>query len=418
MTPLDERAARPHWEADLLFDGLDTPAADPILGMAARFDADPSPDKVDMGIGVYMDDSGRAPVLACVKTAEALLLAEQDSKAYLSSAGNEAYNDRVRSLLMGPDHPAILDARMHSVQTPGGTGALRVAADYLRALKGACRVWIPDPTWANHRGLFAAAGHEVRTYGYHDKDSGGVAVARMMDDLSRVGAGDVVIVHGCCHNPTGADLAPDEWSALAELLEARSALPLVDIAYQGLGQGLDADAEGTRLLARRLPEMLIASSCSKNFALYRERVGALSLLARETGAAARARGHLLPVVRANYSMPPDHGAAVVARILGDPTLAALWQRELAAMRARLAAIRQDLAAAMTVASGHDFGAIARNRGLFVQLDLGPAQVEALRVRDHIHLTGSGRMNIAGLNTANVARVGAAVGRMLAEVRHD
>ncbi len=396
----------------MLFEGLDTPQPDPILGMAARFNADPSPDKVDMGIGVYMDDSGQARVLASVKKAEALILGAQTSKAYLSSAGNDLYNQHIRALLLGAGHPAVADGRAHSIQTPGGTGALRVAADYLRALKGACRVWIPDPTWANHRGLFAAAGHAVKTYGYLDPETGGVAYGAMMQDLAGLAAGDVVILHGCCHNPTGADLSAAQWAEIADLLDSRGAVPLIDVAYQGFGEGLDEDAAGLRLLAGRLPEMLIASSCSKNFALYRERTGALSLVGANARSADKALGHLLPVVRSNYSMPPDHGAAVVAQILDTASLRAQWQQELTQMRQRLIQVRLALAEAISAAAGRDFGFIARNRGLFVQLDLSPAQVDQLRERAHIHLSRSGRMNIAGLGTRNVARVGAAVGQIL------
>ncbi|WP_334191688.1 amino acid aminotransferase [Pararhodobacter sp.] len=399
----------------MLFEGLTTPSPDPILGMAARFNADPAPDKVDMGIGVYMDDHGRAPVLESVKQAEAKLLKDQSSKAYLSSAGHETYNHHIRALLLGTDHPAIDRAR--TIQTPGGTGALRVAADFLQALKGACRVWIPDPTWANHRGLFAGAGHSVSTYRYLDAETGGVAFEAMMADLAPLGPGDVVILHGCCQNPTGADLTPAQWAEVGELLRARGAVPLIDIAYQGFGQGLDEDAAGLRLLADTQPEMLIASSCSKNFALYRERVGALTLVSQSVESADRALGHLLPVVRANYSMPPDHGAAVVAQILGDPDLRALWIAELTQMRERLIGVRAALAGAMNQTGGRDYGFIARNRGMFVQLDLSPAQVDYLREHEHIHLSRSGRMNVAGLNRANVARVGAAVGRLLRGAAH-
>lgn len=396
----------------MLFEGLDTPAADPILGMAARFNADPGPGKVDMGIGVYMDDEGRSPVLASVKRAEALLLGAQTTKVYLSSAGNDDYNALIRELLLGQGHSALAEGRVRTVQTPGGTGALRVAADFLLALKGPCKVWIPDPTWANHRGIFAAAGHRVNTYRYLDAATGGVASGAMMEDLSRIGAGDVVILHGCCHNPTGADLTMAQWAEVGDLLDARGAVPLIDIAYQGFSQGLDEDAAGLRLIADRLPEMLIASSCSKNFGLYRERVGALSLVSKSAESADKALGHLLPVIRSNYSMPPDHGAAVVAQILGDAALRAVWVEELTQMRERLIAVRGALAGAMNQTGGRDYGFIARNRGMFVQLDLSPEQVDHLREHDHIHLSRSGRMNIAGLNTGNVARVGAAVGRML------
>ncbi|PTX03521.1 aromatic amino acid transaminase [Pararhodobacter aggregans] len=399
----------------MLFEGLKTPSPDPILGMAARFNADPAPDKVDMGIGVYMDDQGRSPVLESVKQAEALLLKEQSSKAYLSSAGHEAYNRHIRALLLGDDHPALPRAR--TIQTPGGTGALRVAADFLHALKGDCRVWIPDPTWANHRGLFAAAGHEVTTYRYLDAATGGVAFGLMMEDLAQIGPGDIVIVHGCCQNPTGADLTAAQWTEVSDRLLARGAVPLVDIAYQGFGRGLDEDAAGLRLLAETQPELLIASSCSKNFALYRERVGALTLVSQSTASADRALGHLLPVVRANYSMPPDHGAAVVAQILGDPELRALWVEEVTLMRERLIGVRAALAGAMNQTGGRDYGFIARNRGMFVQLDLTPEQVDYLREHEHIHLSRSGRMNVAGLNRGNVARVGAAVGRILSGASH-
>lgn len=394
----------------MLFTDLSEPQPDPILGLARQFAADLSPDKVDMGIGVYKDADGNAPVLRSVKTAEQWLATNQPSKVYLSSAGNPDYNGRIGALVLGGD-AALLD-RAATVQTPGGTGALKVIADFLKVLGKIKRVFVSDPTWPNHVPLFSRAGHEIARYAYYDPASGQVRFAEMLDALKATGPGDAVILHGCCHNPTGADLSAEQWRAVADVLAATGATPIVDLAYLGFANGLDVDNVAVRTLAAKVPELLVASSCSKNFALYRDRVGAVTIIGGSNADAARALGHLMPVIRTNYSMPPDHGAAVVAHILGDADLRAQWQGELTAMRTRLNDMRARFAEALSAAAGADYGYLAHQRGMFAQLSIPADSVKSIREQRHIHLSSSGRVNLAALTPANLAYVADGVGAFL------
>lgn len=399
-----------------MFQDLIEPGMDPVLGSARLFHADPSLDKINMGIGVYRDASGAAPVLAAVKEAEGRLLATQASKDYLSPAGNPAYNCAIRDLLFGGD-PAVAvseGARAVTIQAPGGTGALRLAADFLRAHQPGATVWIPAPSWPNHRNIFATAGFRVMDYPYYDARRAALLVEDMLAALAAAKAGDVVILHASCHNPSGADPRSEDWAALADVLAARGLLPLVDIAYLGFGDGLSDDLAGLRILTARLPELLVASSCSKNFALYRERVGALTVVGSSAALAERAVGHVLTAARANYSMPPDHGAAIVAEILGDAALRAVWGQELATMRDRLRAVRAGFSQAIGAASGRDFGFIRDQRGLFALVPMSAETVKRLRETHHIFVSAGGRLNLAGLRDADVDRVGAIIGRVLVE----
>jgi aspartate/tyrosine/aromatic aminotransferase len=389
-----------------MFAELAEPPLDPILGLAQLLAGDTSPDKVDLGIGIYHDEQGQAPVLDCVKAAERWLAETQSTKGYLSSAGNPGFNLATRALLFGEG--TDLFARSRTIQAPGGTGALRLASDLLRKLRPDGRVFIPGPTWPNHPGILKASGHELVVYPYYDIASGSLRFDAMMDALAGLGANDTLLLHGCCHNPTGADLGIDQWSAVADLLERTGAAVLVDLAYLGLGDGLEQDAAGIRLLARRLPELIVASSYSKNFALYRERVGALTVIGANEKAAVLAHAHAIPVARTLYSMPPDHGAAVVARVLGDGAAKRGWEGELAEMRDRLNAMRVRLAARLAGQSDRDYSFIARQRGMFTLLGISPNGVETLRREHHIHLTSSGRVNVAGLNSRNVDRVADAI----------
>jgi len=389
-----------------MFSDLTAPAPDPLLGLMQTFRDDPSADKVDLGIGIYKDEHGNAPVLATVKQAENWLVETQRSKGYLSSAGNVDYNRLTRELILGQDKGLL--ARSQAIQTPGGTGALRIAGDFARRLNPGCRVFLPDPTWANHQALLTAAGLEVVRYPYYDIASATLQFDQTLEALRATRPGDLVLFHGCCHNPAGADPNPEQWAAIAEVLAQTGATPFIDLAYLGFGDGLDQDAQGIRILAARLPEMLIASSYSKNFALYRERVGALTLLAKDDVAAARAHGHLLPVVRTNYSMPPDHGAAVVAHILGDATLRAAWEAEVARMRGRINGMRAKLVAALDGRTTRDFGFLGKQRGMFALLGITPADAERLRTEHHVHITSSGRVNVAGLTDGNVGHVANAI----------
>lgn len=385
-----------------MFRTLGVPPVDPILGLARMFKDDPGPDKVDLGIGIYKDEDGEATVLATVKEAERWLLETQVSKRYLSSAGNADYNRLTRGLVLGEGTDAF--ARSRTLQAPGGTGALRLAGEFLRRLRPGGRLYLPAPTWANHPAIFTATGHELVSYPYYDVGSARLRFADMMAALADVGDGDVVLLHGCCQNPSGADLDVDQWGAIADLLARSGATPLIDLAYLGFADGLDADAIGVRLLAERLPEVLIASSYSKNFALYRERVGALTVVAANEEDAASAHAHMLPVARTMYSMPPDHGAAIVAKILGDDELRLRWEGEVAAMRERINAMRACLVDCLARHGARDYAFLGRQRGMFAMLGIGGDAVERLRREHHVHVTPSGRANVAGLTRRNVERV--------------
>jgi aspartate/tyrosine/aromatic aminotransferase len=389
-----------------LFAELPTPPQDPILGLAQRFEQDPSDTKVDLGIGVYKDERGEVPILRSVKQAEAWLTAHQRSKSYLSSIGNPNFNRLVGELVLGAGSDAL--RRSQTIQTPGGTGGLRVAADLLHKLRPRTRIFIPSPTWANHQPLFAAAGHEVVPYAYYDVRRGELQFDAMLAALANMTAEDVLLLHGCCQNPTGADLDSAQWQAIAELLARTGAMPLVDLAYQGFAVGLREDSSAVTLLASRLPELFVASSYSKNFALYRDRVGALTLIGAREVDAVTARAHALIAARTNYSMPPDHGAAVVACILGSDSLRGEWEQELRAMRERIKAMRAQLVAQLEAGGARDLRFLAHQHGMFALLGLSPQAVETLRVRHHVYVTGSGRINVAGLTPDNVGRVAAAI----------
>lgn len=399
-----------------MFQNLPEPGMDPVLGSARLFQADPSSDKINMGIGVYRDDEGKAPVLASVKAAERRLLEVQPSKDYLSPVGNPAYNKAIRDLLFADD-PRVGsgdDSRATTIQAPGGTGALRLAADFLRAHRGDATVWIPAPSWPNHRNIFATAGLQVADYPYYDAERAVLRSGEMLSALSCAKAGDVVILHACCHNPSGADLGPGEWTALGDIIANRGLLPIVDIAYLGFGAGLEEDLAGLRLLTARVPELIVASSCSKNFALYRERVGALTVVGANAALSQKAAGHVLAAARSNYSMPPDHGAAVVAEILCDPALRATWEGELDGMRRRLKAVRLGFSQAIGAASGRDFSFIPEQNGLFALVPMSPETVGLLREEHHIFVSAGGRLNLAGLRAADVERVANTIGSLLAK----
>lgn len=385
-----------------MFRELPEPPVDPILGLAQLFGADPSPEKVDLGIGIYKDDSGEAVVLPTVKMAESWLLETQASKRYLSSAGNAEFNRLTRELLL--DERSDSFVRSRTVQAPGGTGALRLAAEFVRKLRPGGRVFLPSPTWANHPAIFKATGHEIVSYPYYDVPSAELRFDEMIAALVDLRPEDTLLLHGCCQNPSGADPSHDQWRAIADVLERTGAMPLVDLAYLGFADGLAEDAFSVRLLAERLPELLIASSYSKNFALYRERVGALTLVAANESDAIRAHAHLLPIARTIYSMPPDHGAAIVARILGQTDLRLRWQAEVTAMRDRINGIRAALVQNLAGRSSRDFASLGRQRGMFALLGISPEAVERLRSEHHVHVTSSGRANVAGLTNENVERV--------------
>jgi len=392
----------------VLFSDLEAAAPDVILGIAQAFRADSSPHKVDLGIGIYKDDHGQSPVLPSVKAAEKWLAEHQASKAYLSSAGSPEFNKAVTELLFGQDADDAFDGRIRSIQTPGGSGALRVIADFLRTIAPTSRIWLPNPTWATHQPIFAASGLNIQRYPYYDLSNGKLLFAEMHATLQAATPNDVIVLHGCCHNPTGEDLQPSHWHILAELFQKTGAVPLVDLAYQGFGSGLEEDASPIRLLAGSLPELFVTSSCSKNFSLYRDRVGALTTVARDKASSAILQEHIAKAVRANYSMPPDHGGAIVAHILGQADLKDQWRGELDIMRTRIASVRTLFAQELQRVTGHDHSAIARQRGMFSLLNLPPDVIARLRDVHHIYMISTGRINVAGLTAENFTRVAAGI----------
>jgi aspartate aminotransferase len=374
---------------------------DPILGLMAAFKADPRPHKIDLGVGVYKDEAGHTPVLDAVKRAEARRLEREDSKTYIGMAGDPGFNRAIEQLALG-EVPALAHGRVATAHTPGGTGALRVAAELIRRARPEATIWVPDPTWGNHPSVFRAAGLKVREYAYYDAATQSLRAEAMLEALAQVPPNDVVLLHACCHNPSGVDLEPARWQAVAELAEKRGFLCFVDMAYQGFAEGIDLDAYGPRLLAERLPELLLATSCSKNFGLYRERIGALSVLGSSAAHTEATFSVLLSAIRNVYSMPPAHGAIVVSEILADDALRAQWLAELATMRERINHYRSLLAQRLRDAGiERDFGFIERQRGMFSFLGISAEQVERLKTEHAIYMVGSSRMNIAGLSAANI-----------------
>jgi aspartate/tyrosine/aromatic aminotransferase len=387
-----------------MFADLKPQAPDAILGLTERFRADDRPNKVSLASGVYVDDSGTTPVLATVRDAETRLLAERGSKVYKPIAGDPSYTRPVRELVFGANHPAVENGRVETLHTPVGTGALRVAADLLHGLNRGAAVWLSTPTWPNHPQVFEAAGVRVERYPYLGAD-GELEIDAMVDAIRGVPAGDIVVLHGCCHNPTGIDPTADQWQAIADAVDAAGALPLLDFAYQGFADGLEEDAVGLMTLLRREGTMLVASSFSKNFALYDERVGALSIVGADATEATTLLSHAKSVIRANYSNPPAHGGEIVATILSDPELRARWVDEVGIMRGRINANRRAFVRGLQEAGAvGDHEALMRQRGMFSLLPLGEDRVSRLREEFALYVVGSGRVNVAGLTAENVGPV--------------
>ena len=372
-----------------------TPAkADPILGLSKLFNADPRSDKIDLGVGVYKDDSGNTPIMRAVKKAEARLHNEQTSKVYTSLPGPELFRDAMRDLVLADAVPA---ERVATLQTPGGTGAIRQVLESVKMINPDCTVWISDPSWPTHLSMATHMGFKTRTYPYFDNKTAAVDTAAMMAAFAELKAGDLLLLHGCCHNPTGANIDMDTWKAITDLVIEKGVMPFVDIAYQGFGDGLDEDAAPLRHMASRVPEMYMAASCSKNFGLYRDRVGIAMLIAKDAATAAVVQGNLATLNRLNYSFAPDHGAALVAIILNDPALRAEWMQELGEMRDTMLTIRQNLADALRQQCNSDrFDFIAEHRGMFSRLGLAPDLVDLLRDQHGMYVVGDSRINIAGL----------------------
>ena len=377
-----------------MFETLPAKQPDAILKLMAAFREDTRANKIDLGVGIYKDAHGATPVMQAVKSAETKLLQEQNTKAYVGPLGSPAFTQQMITTVFGKDADTT---RLRGAQAPGGSGALRVIADLINSARPDAKIWVSDPTWPNHGPLLQASGANLAMYPYYDAATTSITFDAMLDALKQANQGDVVLLHGCCHNPTGADLSHDQWSVLIELLGEKELMPFVDIAYQGFGDGMEEDAWAIRELAKSVPEMMVAASCSKNLGLYRERVGAALLLGRNAAEADLAISNLSTVIRSNYSMPPDHGAHVVELVLNDSTFNANWREELEAMRLRMTGLRQSFADAMRKRTNSDrFDFLANQKGMFSRLPLTPEQIETLRANDAIYLVGDGRINVAGL----------------------
>jgi aspartate aminotransferase len=375
----------------------------------AKYRADGSPLKVDLGVGVYRDLSGNTPVLASVRRAEQTVLAAQTTKSYVAAAGREEFNSAVEEMVLGSTHVVRRDRRARTVQTPGGCGALRVGAELIRAAAPAVTVHISDPTWGNHTPLLGGSGLRLARYPYYDAAAHELRFDKMLEHLDRAPEGDAVLIHACCHNPTGADLDPAQWQEMARLLTRRRLVPFLDLAYLGFAVDLDADAAGVRLVAEQVPEALIAVSFSKNLGLYRERVGALIVIGENETRADACLSHVLQIARGIYSMPPDHGAAIAAQIFASSALKAEWIGELGRMRARIADMRALLAQHLNGAIGDGaFDFIRTQRGMFSLLGVSVEAVERLRDKHHIYMTPDSRMNLAGIMPHNAGYVAASI----------
>jgi len=386
---------------------------DPILGLTEAFRKDPNPAKIDLSAGVYRDATGKTPIFRAVKRAEERILRQETSKNYLNIQGSAEYAAAVQELLFGPEHEVLTSKRVATAHTPGGTGALRVAGDFLKKMFPGKRIWVSQPTWPNHPGVFQAAGLEVKTYPYFDAATNSLAFDEMLAALRQVPEGDVVLLHACCHNPTGIDPTSEQWNQIADVIEERRLLPLVDFAYQGLGDGLREDARGLLTLCRPGCELLIASSFSKNFGLYNERVGALTIVASSSAAAEAALSQVKLCIRANYSNPPAHGAAIVTTIWNDPELRADWEAEVQEMRDRIYEMRSLFVETLADKGvRRDFSFIARQRGMFSFSGLTPEQVETLRQKYSIYIVNSGRINVAGMTRANMDAICQAIAEVL------
>jgi aspartate aminotransferase len=385
-----------------LFQQLERLISDSILGLMAKYRADPFENKVDLGVGVYRDLSSNTPILDCVRRAETEVLAAQTTKSYVSAAGREEFNTAVEELVLGAAHPARRDKRARTLQAPGGCGALRVGAELIKDASPNAAVYLSDPTWGNHAPLLGDCGLKLERYPYYDAMSHESRFDAMLQRLQAAAAGDVVLIHACCHNPTGADLSAAQWRAVTDLLERRKLVPFLDMAYQGFGASLDADAAPVRAVVERLPEALIAVSFSKNLGLYRERVGALIVVSENAERAEAVNSHMLHIARSIYSMPPDHGAAIAARIFATPPLRQQWVGELDAMRTRIQEMRLLLAGSLQqVTGGNSFDFLRTQHGMFSLLGVSREAVERLREKHHIYMTSDSRMNLAGIMPNNV-----------------
>ena len=385
-----------------MFQSLKPLPPDPILGLSAVFKQDTNPNKVDLGIGVYKDEDGNTPVMKAVKQAEETILNSQSTKAYLGPMGSPDYNDAVAKLILGESLNCSLGERRVTIQTPGGCGGLRIAAEFISRANTNSTIWVSDPTWANHKPLIGSAGLKFNSYPYYDYMTNSVNFEGMVDALKETSEGDVVLLHGCCHNPSGADLSPEQWQTIKDIALAQGFTVFIDLAYQGMGSGLEEDVYGVRLLAESLPELLIVSSCSKNFGLYRERTGAVTLICETANASANASTLLASAARSNYSMPPDHGAAIVQLILKSPTLYSIWEAELTGIRDRINFLRSNFSAKLNETGiQRNFDFIKNEKGMFSFLGANTDQIQEL-INDYgIYIVNSSRINVASINNTNI-----------------
>lgn len=385
-----------------MFESIQAAPPDAILGLGEAFKADPNPKKINLSVGVYQDDAGKTPILESVRKAGQLVLERQKTMSYLPIPGSPAYASVVQKLLFGEGHEVEKSGRAATSHTPGGTGALRVAADFIHSQLPKTTVWLTQPTWPNHPQIFAAAGVPTKTFPYFDAKTNSLAFDECIAAIRKIPAGDVIMLHGCCHNPTGIDPTPEQWKKLADVIYERGLLPMLDFAYQGFAEGIAEDAAGLREFSRPGSEIIVCSSFSKNFGLYCERVGALTVVAKDKAAADKVQSQVKTCIRANYSNPPAHGAELVTTVLSDPALRSQWEKEVADMRGRINGMRKLLVDTLK-AKGvpGDYSFITRQRGMFSFSGLTPSQVEALKQKYAIYVVGSGRINVAGITKENV-----------------
>lgn len=396
-----------------LFSAIEMAPRDPILGITEAYNADQNPAKVNLGVGVYYDDNGKVPLLECVKKAEAILIEKYAPRTYLPIEGLAAYDKAVQELVFGADSAVVLEKRAITAQAIGGTGALKLGADFLQRFAPTSQVWISDPSWENHRALFESAGFKVNNYPYYDANTRGVNFAGMLDALKTMPVGSIVLLHACCHNPTGADLTDDQWTQVIEVVTQRGLIPFLDMAYQGFGDGIEADGKVVRRFAEAGGALFVSNSFSKSFSLYGERVGALSIAASSADEAARIMSQLKRVIRTNYSNPPSHGGQVVATVLATPELRQRWEEELAGMRVRIREMRHAFVAKLKEkAPTHNFDFVIQQRGMFSYSGLTKEQVGKLREGNSIYAVDTGRICVAALNSKNIDNVIDAIAKVL------
>ena len=394
-----------------MFESLAAMPQDAILKLIAEYQNDTREEKIDLGVGVYRDAAGGTPILKTVKKAEHHLVGTQETKSYLGSSGSPEFNAAIQALIFGEKLSS--SERIMTLQTPGGSGSLRVAAGVLLRAKDDMTIWAGEPTWANHIPLLGSAGVTIKTYPFYDADNKTILFEEMLQTISNIPAGDGLLLHGCCHNPTGMDLNEEQWRRVTEQVAARGIIPFIDFAYQGFAEGLVEDAFGVRHMVESVPEMVVSSSCSKNFALYRDRVGSLSFIARDSQTAAILRSQANNIVRTMYSMPPDHGGAVVSHILTTSELRTEWEGEVDEMRGRLQSMRSLLGAALREAApGHDFSHIELARGMFCFVGISPEQVARIKADHGVYMVGSSRINVAGITEHNVGYLAQSIAAVL------